>query len=75
VLLLARTSIAYLDRVFSIDAASRRKRCGPLLARTAAAAADGGYEPFKTSSMFDGTARHPEWLGDEPQRVRQLTPR
>jgi aryl-alcohol dehydrogenase-like predicted oxidoreductase len=46
-----------------------------LLARTAAAAADGGYEPFKTSSIFDGTAQHPEWLGDEPQRVRQLKPR
>jgi len=46
-----------------------------LLARTAAAGADGGYEPFKTSSIFDGTAQHPEWLGDEPQRVRQLKPR
>jgi predicted aldo/keto reductase-like oxidoreductase len=47
----------------------------PLLARTAAAAADGDYEPFKTSSIFDGTAQHPQWLGDEPQRVRQLKPR
>ena len=46
-----------------------------LLARTAAAAADGGYEPFKTSSIFDGTAQHPEWLGEESQRVRQLKPR
>jgi aryl-alcohol dehydrogenase-like predicted oxidoreductase len=46
-----------------------------LLARTAAAGADGGYEPFKTSSIFDGTAQHPEWLGDEPQHVRQLKPR
>jgi len=46
-----------------------------LLSKTAAAGADGGYEPFKTSSIFDGTAQHPEWLGDEPQRVRQLKPR
>jgi len=46
-----------------------------MLARTAEAAANGGYEPFKTSSIFDGTAQHPEWLGDEPQRVRQLKPR
>ena len=46
-----------------------------LLSKTAFAAADGGYEPFKTSSIFDGTAQHPEWLGDEPQRVRQLKPR
>ena len=47
----------------------------PMLSKTAVAAADGGYEPFKTSSIFDGTAQHPEWLGDEPQRVRQLKPR
>ena len=43
-----------------------------MLSKTAVAAADGGYEPFKTSSIFDGTAHHPEWLGDEPQRVRPL---
>ena len=46
-----------------------------LLARTAEAAADGGYEPFKTSSIFDGTAQHPEWLGEESQRVLDLKPR
>jgi predicted aldo/keto reductase-like oxidoreductase len=34
-----------------------------LLSRTAAAAAMGRYERFKTSAGFDGTARHPEWLG------------
>src|SRR5262245_30854032 len=32
-------------------------------ARTEAAAAGGRYELFKTSARFDGTARHPEWLG------------
>lgn len=45
-----------------------------LLAKTAAAAARGEFEPFKTSSIFDGTAQHPEWLGDEPQRLQQLMP-
>jgi len=50
------------------------KEVQSLLSKTAVAAADGGYEPFKTSSIFDGTAQHPEWLGDEPQRVRQLKP-
>ena len=40
-----------------------------LLARTASAAADGEFEPFKTTSLFDGTAQHPEWLGEEPERV------
>jgi predicted aldo/keto reductase-like oxidoreductase len=34
-----------------------------LLARTAKAAAEGRYEPFKTTSQFDSTAKHPEWLG------------
>src|SRR5436309_646018 len=37
-----------------------------LLERTSAAAAKGEFEPFKTTSMFDGTAENPEWLGEEP---------
>ncbi len=45
-----------------------------LLARTAKAAAHGEFEPFKTSSIFDGTAGHPEWLGDEPKRLQNLMP-
>jgi len=45
-----------------------------LLARTAEAAAGGGFEPFKTSSIFDGTAERPEWLGEEPERLRKLMP-
>jgi aryl-alcohol dehydrogenase-like predicted oxidoreductase len=34
-----------------------------ILAKTAVAAANGKYELFKTATMFDGTASHPEWLG------------
>ena len=34
-----------------------------LLAKTASLAATGQCERFKTSTSFDGTARHPEWLG------------
>ncbi|HEY3354730.1 MAG TPA: aldo/keto reductase [Polyangia bacterium] len=34
-----------------------------LLARTRHAAVAGAYELYKTQSRFDGTARHPEWLG------------
>jgi predicted aldo/keto reductase-like oxidoreductase len=34
-----------------------------LLARTAEAAAAGEYEPFKTTTRFDGTQQHPQWLG------------
>jgi aryl-alcohol dehydrogenase-like predicted oxidoreductase len=45
-----------------------------LLAKTAKAAAQGEFEPFKTTSIFDSTAQHPEWLGEEPARVRELMP-
>jgi predicted aldo/keto reductase-like oxidoreductase len=45
-----------------------------LLAKTAQAAARGEYEPFKTTSIFDGTAQNPEWLGEEPERLQQLMP-
>jgi aryl-alcohol dehydrogenase-like predicted oxidoreductase len=45
-----------------------------LLSRTAKAAANGEFEPFKTSSIFDGTAQNPAWLGDEPQRLQDLMP-
>jgi predicted aldo/keto reductase-like oxidoreductase len=34
-----------------------------LLARTKAAAADGQYERFKTTTQFDGTSGNPQWLG------------
>ncbi len=43
-----------------------------LCAKTAKAAAKGEYEPFKTSSIFDSTAKHPEWLGEESQHVQEL---
>lgn len=43
-----------------------------LLAKTAASASSGEFEPFKTSSIFDSTAQNPDWLGEEPQRIQQL---
>jgi predicted aldo/keto reductase-like oxidoreductase len=45
-----------------------------LLAKTAKAAARGEYEPFKTTSIFDGTAKNPEWLGAEPEPLQHLMP-
>jgi aryl-alcohol dehydrogenase-like predicted oxidoreductase len=45
-----------------------------LLAKTSTAASTGRFEPFKTTSIFDGTAEHPEWLGEEPPEIRQLVP-
>jgi aryl-alcohol dehydrogenase-like predicted oxidoreductase len=45
-----------------------------LLRKTEAAAAGGEYEPFKTTSIFDSTAKNPNWLGEEPPRVQELVP-
>jgi aryl-alcohol dehydrogenase-like predicted oxidoreductase len=43
-----------------------------LLAKTTKAAARGEYELFKTTSIYDGTAAHPEWLGEEPPEVQRV---
>jgi aryl-alcohol dehydrogenase-like predicted oxidoreductase len=45
-----------------------------MVARTKPYAADGKYEFFKTSSHFDTTAKHPDWLGDESALVLKLGP-
>jgi aryl-alcohol dehydrogenase-like predicted oxidoreductase len=39
------------------------KEVATLLAKTAAAGAQGQYEPFKNTLEFDGTAHNPQWLG------------
>jgi len=43
-----------------------------LLAKTKTAAATGEFELFKTSSLFDSTATHPDWLGEESSRVKAM---
>ncbi|MEP0873294.1 aldo/keto reductase [Trichocoleus desertorum AS-A10] len=43
-----------------------------LLAKTATAGTSGKFEPFKTSSIYDGTAKNPDWLGEEPERIQEL---
>ena len=43
-----------------------------ILSRTAKAASRGEYELFKTTSVYDGTASHPEWLGEEPPEVQSV---
>jgi aryl-alcohol dehydrogenase-like predicted oxidoreductase len=40
------------------------KQAADLLGRTARAASEGRFEGFKTTNGFDGTAKHPEWLGE-----------
>jgi predicted aldo/keto reductase-like oxidoreductase len=70
-------SLAILKQAFDAAASFRpleAKQLEALLARTAQAAADGRFEPFKTSSIFDSTAQNPDWLGKEPAHVRELMP-
>jgi aryl-alcohol dehydrogenase-like predicted oxidoreductase len=66
------TVITGIDRMEILDQALEAARTfkpmskeavSALLARTAEAAAAGQYEPFKTTTNFDGTAHHPQWLG------------
>jgi predicted aldo/keto reductase-like oxidoreductase len=70
-------SMAILDQAFEAIESFRpisNDDLRKLLAKTAAAAANGVFEPFKTTSIFDGTAINPAWLGEEPEGVRQLMP-
>ncbi len=43
-----------------------------LLSKTREAASQGECELFKTSSIYDGTAQNPKWLGEEPDRVQAV---
>jgi predicted aldo/keto reductase-like oxidoreductase len=45
-----------------------------LLAKTKEVAMAGKYELFKTSSHFDSTATHPDWLGGDVPEVQALAP-
>jgi aryl-alcohol dehydrogenase-like predicted oxidoreductase len=45
-----------------------------LLGRTRDKALTGGFELFKTTSIFDSTAKNPDWLGEEPKRIQRLMP-
>ena len=70
-------SLEILDQAFA--AAATFDSLGPeqiraLLAKTAPAAIRGEFEPFKNTSVFDATASNPQWLGEEPERIRSLMP-
>jgi predicted aldo/keto reductase-like oxidoreductase len=51
-----------------------REQIAKLLAKTKEVAMAGKYELFKTSSFFDSTAKHPDWLGGETPEVQKLAP-
>ena len=65
------TGMENMDRLEqALEAASTFKpmtseQVAALLARTADAAADGKYESFKTTTGFDGTVQHPQWLSSQ----------
>ncbi len=68
-------SMEILDQAFEAARTFRpmnEQQVQSLLAKTAAVASQGEFEPFKTSSIFDSTAQNPDWLGKEPQRLQQL---
>lgn len=45
-----------------------------LISKTQQVAIAGKYELFKTTSHFDTTARHPDWLGTDAPAVQKLAP-
>ncbi len=68
-------SMKVLDQAFAAAGSFKPftpQQLAGLLAKTRDAAAHGRYEPFKTSSLFDSTAQHYEWLGQEPESLRSL---
>jgi len=68
-------SMKILDQAFEAARTFRpmnQREARSLLAKTRKVAMSGEFEPFKTTSLFDGTAQHPEWLGEEPQRVQKI---
>jgi aryl-alcohol dehydrogenase-like predicted oxidoreductase len=59
-------SVPILDQAFHAAATYNKLSAADIAAilkKTAPLAADGKYEPFKTTPTFDSTAQHPEWLG------------
>jgi hypothetical protein len=66
-----------LDQAFQAAKTFRsmdEQQVATILAKTAPVAMAGKYELFKTSSHFDTTARHPDWLGADSQEVQKLAP-
>ena len=45
-----------------------------LISKSQEAAGAGKYELFKTTTHFDATIQHPEWLGQETPEVKSLLP-
>lgn len=71
------TSQMLLDQAFRAVKTFRpmdEAEVAALIAKTKEDAQNGAYELFKTSSHFDTTARHPDWLGPDSDPVQKLAP-
>lgn len=51
-----------------------KEQIAQILNKTRAAAVSGDWELFKTSSVFDSTAQHLEWLGALSEHVKAVAP-
>jgi len=68
-------SMKILKQAFSAAATFKpltKEHVARLRAKAAPAASNGEFELFKTTSIFDSTAKHPEWLGEESSRTQRL---
>jgi predicted aldo/keto reductase-like oxidoreductase len=68
-------SMKILKQAFKVAATFKpltRQQVAKLRAKSAEAASNGEFELFKTTSIFDSTAAHPEWLGDNSGRTQRL---
>ncbi len=71
------TSQTLLDQAFQAVKTFRpmdEAEVAALVAKTKEDAQNGAYELFKTTSHFDTTARHPDWLGPDSEPVQKLAP-
>ena len=77
VLITGINSKMLLDQAFSAVKAFKpmaEAEVSQLVSKTKDAAMSGKYELFKTTSHFDTTARHPDWLGSDSGPVQKLAP-
>ena len=66
-----------LDQAFQATKTFKRldeAEFAALIGQTQQVAQTGQYELFKVSAHFDGTARHPDWLGGDDPGVQKLAP-
>ncbi len=66
-----------LDQAFAVAKSFKplaQDQMAALLAKTEQAASQGKYELFKTTSFFDTTAKHPDFLGGDTTEVIHLAP-